>query len=178
MPPLGTGEEAFFAAYRLEMELKAQEMKAQDRALVQGPESRALYLERGRARANVVAQCLCKPSGTDRSADDNGCVGSMESKQQQDEAVSGGSGGVGTASCFPGSELQVGSRADVARADATISNGESGGLMGSERQQQGRRLATQGGRFEGAGGPCRKRHSVARAPSRVSGECGSGGCDG
>ena len=121
--------------------------------LAEGRRERALYLEQDRAWANVVAQCLCKPSGTNRNTGDSSDVGLMESKRQHDEAVSGCSGGVSVASCFPGSELQVGSRADVARTNAMISNSESRGLMGGQRQQQGQRPATQGGRFEGAGGP-------------------------
>ena len=87
------------------------------------------------APAGVEAQHLCSLPGTDRSANDGGCAGSMESRQQQDEAVGGGSEGAGAASCFPGSELQVESRADVAQADVTVGDGDSGGLMGSERQQ-------------------------------------------
>ena len=107
-------------------------VKAQDRAPVQGAESRALYSE---SQANVAAQHLCRPSGTDRSANDGGCVKSMENKRQRDKAVSGGSGRAGSASWFPGSELQVESRADVAWTDAMINDGEGGGLMGSELQQ-------------------------------------------
>ena len=42
------------------------------------------------------------------------------------------------ASSFPGSELQVGFRADVARADAMVSDCDSRGLMGSECQQDER----------------------------------------
>ena len=56
-------------------------------------------------------------------------------------------------SCFLGSELQVESQADVARMGAMIGNSKIRGLMGSEWQQWGQRPATQGGRFEGAGGP-------------------------
>jgi hypothetical protein len=51
------------------------------------------------------------------------------------EAVGGGSEGTGAASCFPGSELQLESRADVAQADVLIGDGDRGSLTGSERRQ-------------------------------------------
>ena len=54
-------------------------IKARDGAPVEGAGSRALYSE---SRADVVAQHLCGPSGTDRSSDDGGCVGLMEDKRQ------------------------------------------------------------------------------------------------
>ena len=65
-------------------------------------QSAASWAPSPESRANVAAQHLCRPSGTDRSTDDGGCMGSMESKRQSDEAVDGGSGGTGAASCFPG----------------------------------------------------------------------------
>ena len=128
---LGTSERRRFEKVIGEVGWQAA-VKARDGAPGQGAASRAPYSE---SRADVGAQHLCSPSGTGRSADDGGCVGSMESRRQQDETVGGGFGGVGAASCFPGSELQVESRADVAWADATISDGEGGGLRGSARQQ-------------------------------------------
>ena len=51
------------------------------------------------------------------------------------EAAGGGSEGTGAASCFPGSELQLESRADVAQADVMIGDGNRGSLMGSELRQ-------------------------------------------
>ena len=53
-------------------------------------------------RADVEAQHLCSPTGTDRSADEGGYAVSMESRRQRGEAVGGGSEGAGAASCFPG----------------------------------------------------------------------------
>ena len=126
------------------------------------------------ARADVGAQHLCSSSGTNRSAGDVGCAGSIESRQQQDEVVGGGSEGAGTASCFPDSELQVESRADVAQADATVGDGNSRGLMGSEQQQGGVTCRGDNGRADRGG----MLLFGARAPSRVSGRCGSGECDG
>ena len=51
------------------------------------------------------------------------------------EAVGGGSEGTGAASCFPGSELQLESRVDVAQADVMIGDGDRGSLMGSKLRQ-------------------------------------------
>jgi hypothetical protein len=75
------------------------------------------------------------------------------SERQQDKVASeggGGSGGADAASCLPGPELQAESRMDVAQAGMTIDDGESGGLVGSERQQG--KMAGEGdsGRFGGA----------------------------
>ena len=74
----------------------------------------------------------------------------MESRRQQGEAVGGGSEGAGTASYFLGSELQVESRADVARADATVGDGDGGGLIGSEPQQGGVACGGDNGRADAA----------------------------
>ena len=154
----------------------------QDRALVQGAESRALYSE---SQANVKAQHLCSPLGTSKSADGSGCVGLMENKRQRDEAVGGGSGGAGTASCFLGSELQLESLADVAWTDATISDGRGGGSMGSDGSDD--YLGSMGGgrqQGETASGQrhYRGRHgklpSRLRAPGGVSSGCSLGGRDG
>ena len=79
--------------------------------------------------------------------------GFMGSERQQDEVASeggGGSGGADAASCFPGPELQAGSRADVAQADMTIDDGESGGLMRSEGRQGKMASEDDGGRPGGA----------------------------
>ena len=51
---------------------------------------------------DVEAQYLCGPTSTNRSANDGECAGSMERRRQQGEAVGGGPGGAGAASCFPG----------------------------------------------------------------------------
>ena len=129
---------------RLEMESQAA-ARVRDGASAQGAGSRALGLE---SQATVEAQHLCCPSGTDRSFGDSGCVGSVEEERQRNEAVSGGFDGAGAGNCFLGSELRMGSRMDVAQADATIGGGESGGFMGSERQQD--EVASEGG--GGSGG--------------------------
>ena len=63
-------------------------------------------------RPDVEAQHLCGPMGTGR---DGEYAGSMESRRRQGEAGGGGPEGADAASCFPGSEFQVESRADVAR---------------------------------------------------------------
>ena len=86
-----------------------------------------------------------------RKTDIGECVGSMEGGWQQGEAVGGGSEGADAASCFPGSELQVRSRADVAQEDATAGAGDNGGLMGSEWQQGG---VVRSGSIGGAGVAC------------------------
>jgi hypothetical protein len=87
-----------------------------------------------RVEGTVAAQHLCSLSSIGRSTENGGCVGSMENELQQGEAVSGGSGGADAASCLPGPELQVGSRADVTQAGTTTGDGGNG-FMGSERQQ-------------------------------------------
>ena len=87
-----------------------------------------------RVEGTVAAQHLCSLSSIGRSTENGGCVGSMENELQQGEAVSGGSGGADAASCFPGPELQVGSRADVTQAGTTTGDGGNR-FMGSERQQ-------------------------------------------
>ena len=62
-------------------------------------------------RLDVGVQYLCSPMGAGK---EGGYAGSMESKQQQGKAADEGSEEIDVASGFPGSELQVGSRADVA----------------------------------------------------------------
>ena len=85
-------------------------------------------------RLDAEAQYLCSPMGAGK---EGGYGGSMESERQQGEAADEGSEEIEVASGFPGSELQVRSRPDVARADATVGDFDSGGLRGSERQQGG-----------------------------------------
>ena len=84
------------------------------------------------------ARHLCGLVGTDQSgADGDDYVGSTEGGWQQGEVVGGGTEGADTASCFPGSEPHVGSQADVAREVAMTGDGDSGGVMVSDRQQGG-----------------------------------------
>ena len=98
-------------------------------------------------RLDVGAQYLCSPMGAGK---EGGYAGSMESKRQQGEAADEGSEGTDVASDFPGSELQVRSQAGVALADATIGDCDSGGLMGSERQQGGMACGGDHGRANAA----------------------------
>ena len=79
---------------------------------------------------------LCGLVGTNQSgADGDDYLGSMGGGRQQGETVDGGTAGAGAASCFPGSELQVESRAGAARKVAMAGDGGSGGSMVSERQE-------------------------------------------
>ena len=77
---------------------------------------------------------MCGPVGTD---EENEYAGLMESRRQQGEAAGEGSDEVAVASCFLGSEFQVGSRADVAWGNATAEDGDNIGSMGNEWQQGG-----------------------------------------
>ena len=77
---------------------------------------------------------LCKKGWQDEDRLRGEYAGTMESRRQQGEAADEGSEEVAAASCFLGSEFQVGSRADVARGDATAEDGDNGGSIGSERQ--------------------------------------------
>ena len=96
-------------------------------------------------RLDVRAQYLCSPMGAGKEGE---YAGSMEGKWQQGRAADEGSEGIGVAGGFPGSELQVGSEAGVARADATVDDCDSGGLRGSERQQGGMACGSDGGRAD------------------------------
>ena len=84
------------------------------------------------------ARHLCGLVDTNQSgADGADYMGSTEGEWWQGKAMGRGSEQAGVASCFPGSELQVRSRADVAREDATTDGCNSGKLIVSERHQGG-----------------------------------------
>ena len=80
---------------------------------------------------------LCKKGWQDEDRLRGEYAGTMESRRQQGEAADEGSEEVAAASCFLGSEFQVGSRADVAWGNATAEDGDNIGSMGNEWQQGG-----------------------------------------